>query len=269
MTLVAAPLVVGNWKMHGRRDDLGEVLALAHELLTEPASAQVVVCPPATLIHDMARALRGGPVAVGAQTCHCEQAGPYTGEISPAMLADAGAAYVILGHSERRRGFGETSAGVAHKAKAATQAGLAPIICVGEDLAEREAAARAGVLRRQVLDSTPRDLPARHFVLAYEPVWAIGTGLTPGPSAIGDAHAAIRAALVERFGPRGGGVPILYGGSVDARNAGSIAAVDGVAGLLVGRASLRCADFLPIVRAMDATAGAPSSSAEATRKAGR
>jgi triosephosphate isomerase len=249
------PLVVGNWKMYGRRETLREAEALGHGLLAEPAAVQVVVCPPATLIHDMARALRGGPVAVGAQTCHSEQEGPYTGEISPDMLADVGARYVILGHSERRRGFGETSGLVADKARAAVGAGLAPVICVGETLAERDAGAAVDVVRRQLLASIGEDLPPSRFAAAYEPVWCIGTGLTPEAADIRAAHAAIRAVLVERFADAGRAVPILYGGSVDAANAGRISGLDEVSGLLVGRASLRCADFLPLVRA---AAGMPA-----------
>jgi triosephosphate isomerase len=240
-------LIVGNWKMHGRASDLDEARALATALTREPAAAQVVVCPPATLLAPMRDALRGGPIALGGQTCHAEAEGPFTGEISAAMLSDAGARYVIVGHSERRRSLGERDEDVAAQAEAAAAAGLQPIICLGDTLKARRSGQTAQVLQAQAAASIPADLKAA-FAVAYEPAWAIGGDRTPTSDEIVEAHAAIRAVLRVRLRPVQR-PPILYGGSVTAENAGAIAALRGVGGLLVGRASLKAADFLAVIRA--------------------
>jgi triosephosphate isomerase len=244
------PLIAGNWKMNGLAAELGEAAALAQALAGEPASARVALCPPATLVERMARALAGSAVAVGGQDCHAETSGAFTGDISAAMLADAGASLVIVGHSERRAGHGESDAIVAAKARAAVHAGLEPIICVGETLEERKAGKALEIVTGQVAGSVPAELGTTPFAVAYEPVWAIGTGLTPTIAEIEEVHAAIRQALVRAVGEAGRAIPILYGGSVKPANAAEILAVSEVGGALVGGASLKAADFLGIIRAV-------------------
>ncbi len=237
-------LVAGNWKMNGLADALVEIDAL-REALPAP-DCDVLVCPPATLISRMAAL--GLPV--GAQDCHPAASGAHTGDLSAEMLSDAGAVAVIVGHSERRADHGETDAMVADKARAAWRAGLLAIICVGETEAERDAGRALEVVGRQLAGSVPDRATAEGMVIAYEPVWAIGTGRTPTLEEIGAVHAFIRAAMVERFGAAiGAGMRILYGGSVKPSNAAEIFAVADVDGGLVGGASLKAADFLPIVRA--------------------
>jgi len=207
----------------------------------------LIVCPPATLIARFAEAARGSPVAIGGQDCHAMASGAYTGDISAEMLKDAGAAAVIVGHSERRRDHGETDAAVRAKALAAKRAGLLAIVCVGETRAEREAGATLAVVGAQLDGSLPDD-PA-DVVVAYEPVWAIGTGLTPTPADVGDMHRVIREWLGSRPGKAGERTRILYGGSVTTANAKELLAVDNVDGALVGGASLKAQDFLAIARA--------------------
>ncbi len=245
----ARKLIAGNWKMNGLAAALDEARALAADLGREAAAARVALCPPATLIERMARALDGTAVEIGGQDCAPHDSGAYTGDVAAPMLADAGARLVILGHSERRAGHGETDADVAAKVEAALRAGLEPIVCVGETLAQREAGQAVEVVHGQVLASLPETLKGRPFAVAYEPVWAIGTGLTPTLEQIGEVHAAVRAALVERLGEDGRTAPILYGGSVKPGNAAEILAVAEVGGALVGGASLKAADFLGIIRA--------------------
>ena len=242
-------LIAGNWKMNGTGPDLSEAQTLMQDLAQTPAATRVALCPPATLIARMAWFLREGALEVGGQDCRAEISGAYTGDISAEMLADAGAKLVILGHSERRAGYGETDALVAAKAEAALRAGLEPIICVGETLQEREAGRAVEVVRGQVMGSLPASLDGKVFAVAYEPVWAIGTGLTPTLEQIEEVHAAVRAAMVERLGEGGRTAPILYGGSVKPANAAEILAVPEVGGALVGGASLKAADFLGIIRA--------------------
>lgn len=242
-------LIAGNWKMNGLGASLTEAEALRADLEGTPAACRVALCPPATLIDRMAAVLQGGPVEVGGQDCRAERSGAYTGDVSAEMLKDAGATLVILGHSERRQGYGETDAVVSAKAAAALEAGLAPIICVGETLAEREAGRAVEVVRGQVLNSLPLAAGGREFAVAYEPVWAIGTGLTPTLEQIEEVHRAARAAMIERLGLAAAASPILYGGSVKPDNARAILAVPEVGGALVGGASLKAADFLTIVRA--------------------
>jgi len=242
-------LVAGNWKMNGLGVSLAEAEALEKALKEQAAACRVALCPPATLIDRMAQTLKGGVVEIGGQDCHAEASGAYTGSVSAGMVRDAGAGLVILGHSERRAGFGETDADVAAKVEAALAAGLEPIICIGETLQEREAGQAVEVVSRQVAGSLPASLAGKAFAVAYEPVWAIGTGLTPTLEQIEEVHAAVRAAMVAKLGEGGRAAPILYGGSVKPSNAREILAVAEVGGALVGGASLKAEDFLGIIRA--------------------
>ena len=242
-------LIAGNWKMNGVEASLAEVEALHEALAAEPAACRVALCPPATLVHRLAQAAAGSAVEVGGQDCRAEASGAYTGGVSAEMLKDAGATLVILGHSERRQEFGESDLLVSAKAEAAVRAGLSPIVCVGETLAQREAGEAVEVVRRQVLNSLPLVLAGATFAVAYEPVWAIGTGLTPTLEQIEEVHRAVRAAMLERLGLAAASAPILYGGSVKPDNARDILAVPEVGGALVGGASLKAADFLGIIRA--------------------
>jgi triosephosphate isomerase len=243
----AAKLIAGNWKMNGLGGSLAEVAALRAALAEAAPACRVALCPPATLVERMAQAA-GNDIEIGGQDCRAETHGAFTGDVSAAMLGDAGATLVILGHSERRQGHGETDALVASKAGAALAAGLSPIICVGETLDQREAGRAVEVVRGQIMASLPLDLAGADFAVAYEPVWAIGTGLTPTLEQIEEVHRAVRAAMIERLGPGVAATPILYGGSVKPDNAREILAVPEVGGALVGGASLKAADFLGIIR---------------------
>jgi triosephosphate isomerase len=242
-------LIAGNWKMHGLGAAVAEAQALREALEAEAAACRVALCPPATLIDRLAGAMRAGPVEIGGQDCRAEVSGAFTGGVSAEMLADAGARLVIVGHSERRQEFGEGDLLVSAKAEAAIRAGLEPIVCVGETLQQREAGEAVEVVRRQVLNSLPLALTGVAFAVAYEPVWAIGTGLTPTLEQIEEVHRAVRAAMLERLGLASAAAPILYGGSVKPDNARDILAVPEVGGALVGGASLKAADFLGIIRA--------------------
>lgn len=241
------PLIAGNWKMNGLGASLAEARAVAAGLGSTPA--RVAICPPAILIHRMAEALAGGPVLIGGQDHHWDDAGAFTGDVSAEMLADAGASLVILGHSERRAGYRETDDVVARKVDAALRANLEPIVCVGETLEQRKAGDALAVVTGQVRGSLPAALAGKPFSVAYEPVWAIGTGLTPTTPEIEEVHRAIRATLVEMFGDAGRAVAILYGGSVKPSNAQEILHADEVGGALVGGASLKAEDFLGVIRA--------------------
>lgn len=243
-------LIAGNWKMNGLRADVAVAEAVAADLAATPAGARVALCPPATLVPAMAEQAKGTALEVGGQDCRAEASGAYTGGVSAAMLKDAGATWVILGHSERRQEFGESDALVSAKAEAAVEAGLSPIVCVGETLTEREAGRAVEVVRGQVMRSLPQALLRGDFAVAYEPVWAIGTGLTPTLEQIEEVHRAVRAAMIERLGLGSAPAPILYGGSVKPDNARDILAVPEVGGALVGGASLKAADFLGIVRGL-------------------
>jgi len=244
MTL-PTPLIAGNWKMNGLSAQVAEAQAVAAGLgITK---ARVAICPPATLIGALGRALTGSKVLVGGQDCRAEASGAFTGDVAAEMLADAGATLVILGHSERRAGYGETDALVADKARAALRAGLEPIVCVGETLEQRKAGQALDVVTGQVRGSLPAELAGRAFAVAYEPVWAIGTGLTPSTEEIVEVHRAIRATLIAQFGEEGVKVPILYGGSVKPTNAAEILNAPEVGGALVGGASLKAVDFLGII----------------------
>jgi triosephosphate isomerase (TIM) len=240
-------LIAGNWKMHGLEASLAEARAIAAAVEAQAPAARVAICPPATLISRLARGLAGSGVEVGGQDCHPAAQGAFTGSLSAEMLADAGATLVILGHSERRVDLRETSAHVAAKVEAALHAGLEPIVCVGENAAEREAGRTLSVVLRQLRRSLPQALADAPFALAYEPIWAIGTGVTPTRDQIEEVHGAIRRALSERW--PGNDAPILYGGSVKPDNAEEILGLAEVGGALVGGASLTAAQFLPIVRA--------------------
>ncbi len=243
---VGKPLIVGNWKMFGRRADLAEIEALAAAAAAHPA-IEVVVCPPVTLLEEAGRRLAGSLVRLGAQDAAPGGDGAHTGDVNAAMLAECGARYVILGHSERRRDHGESDALVRAKAQSAIAAGLVPIVCVGESLKEREAGRASAVVVRQIGESAP-DAGAE-YVVAYEPIWAIGAGVTPSVAEIEAIHAALRAALSTRGGA---GVRLLYGGSVKPENAAALFAAAGVDGALVGAASLKAASFAAILAAHSA-----------------
>jgi triosephosphate isomerase len=242
------PLIAGNWKMNGTAASLPEARAVAARV--DGRRARVAICPPATLIQRTSEALAGSAVLVGGQDCHREASGAFTGDVSAEMLVDAGATLVILGHSERRAGYGETDELVAAKVRAAVRAGLEPIVCVGETFDERKAGDALKVVTRQVRGSLPRELDRRAYSIAYEPVWAIGSGLTPSLVEIEEMHTAIRATLRELFGADGDKPPILYGGSVKPANADEILHAAEVGGALVGGASLKADDFLAIIDAL-------------------
>jgi triosephosphate isomerase (TIM) len=243
------PLIAGNWKMHGLRRSLVELRKIIQGAGKLAGKADLMVCPPATLLMESAAAAAGSPVAIGAQDCHPEPAGAYTGDISAEMLADAGAGAVIVGHSERRHLHQETDDLVRRKALAAHRAGLTAIVCIGETRIEREARETIAVVRRQVDGSLPEPASAENLVLAYEPVWAIGTGLTPTPDDIAEVHGFLRERLQSHYGAAGRAMRILYGGSVKPGNARELLAVENVNGALVGGASLKAEEFLAIAAA--------------------
>jgi len=243
------PLVAGNWKMNGLRVsavELGKIRAGAGDLLTK---VDLMICPPATLIMTFAQAAAGSKIEIGGQDCHAEPSGAFTGDISAEMLADLGARAVIVGHSERRTLHKETDAKVRAKAEAAWRAGLTAIVCIGETRAERDAGQTLAVLGRQLDGSLPDGVTAARLVVAYEPVWAIGTGLTPTAADVAQAHQFVRKRIVERHGAVGNAVRVLYGGSVKPANAKELMAVANVDGALVGGASLKADDFLSIAAA--------------------
>lgn len=247
MTSRPRPLIAGNWKMNGlAAAGLVELKALAAQVQASKGACDVAICPPATLI--AAFAPHAGKIGLGGQDCHPKASGAHTGDLAAEMLRDAGAAYVIVGHSERRADHGESDVLVRSKAEAGHRAGLIAIICVGETLAERDAGKALDVVSSQLAGSIPDAATAATTVVAYEPVWAIGTGRTPTNDDIAAMHARIRADLGQRF-KDAGAFRILYGGSVKGSNAREILAVANVDGALVGGASLKAADFWPIVEA--------------------
>ena len=238
-------LIAGNWKMHMLRAPAAELAAAVRDG-AQGLACDLLVCPPATAIEVVAGALEGSDVAVGGQDCHAKGQGAHTGDISAAMLCDAGATWVILGHSERRQNHGETDELVREKVLAAVDAGLIPIVCVGETDEQRTSGQETEVVGWQLAGSLPKPFSG---VVAYEPVWAIGTGRTATEQDVATMHAFIREELVRQFGAAGQGIRILYGGSMRPANAGSLLAVPHVGGGLIGGASLKADDFLAIARA--------------------
>lgn len=246
------PLVAGNWKMNGTSASVKEIARLAKKLGKPKAGVRchVMVCPPATLIRQAGAAARGSRIKIGAQDCHAGPNGAHTGDISSEMLADAGASAVIVGHSERRAGHGESNAEVAAKAAAAHRAGMTAIVCVGETQAQRNANRTLSAITMQLKGSMPEGAGSSNTVIAYEPVWAIGTGLTPTPEDVAGVHAHIRGRLALALGGEdAANVRILYGGSVKPDNAAELMGVENVDGALVGGASLKAGDFLGIIAA--------------------
>ncbi len=240
------PLVAGNWKMNGLRPSAVEFSRIMAGSAGLAGKVDLMICPPATLIRAFAEQAGTSGIAIGGQNCHAEPAGAFTGDISAEMLKDAGANAVIVGHSERRTLHKETDAEVCAKARAAWRGGLIAIVCIGETQAEREAGQTLDVLGRQIDGSLPDGVTAANLVVAYEPVWAIGTGLTPTSADVAQAHEFIRQRIVEHHGVAGNSVRILYGGSVKLSNAKELMAVPHVDGALVGGASLKAEDFLGI-----------------------
>lgn len=241
------PLVAGNWKMNGTKASLNEIKKLATALVKAKPSCEVMVCPPATLLSRMAD-LKAKGVMLGGQDCHANESGAHTGDVSAAMLKDAGAKAVILGHSERRADHGETDKQVKAKVEAVHKVGVAAIMCVGESLKQRKSGETLKVVQGQLRGSLPADATAKNTVIAYEPVWAIGSGLTPTAEQVEEVHGALRKALVRRFGDEGAKMRILYGGSVKPANAAELMAVANVNGALVGGASLTAKDFGGIIK---------------------
>ncbi|MDB6453275.1 triose-phosphate isomerase [Falsirhodobacter sp. 20TX0035] len=241
-------LAAGNWKMNGTGESLSEIEAL---LAAHPTpGCEVLICPPATLLARLASMVHGTALKVGGQDCHAAASGAHTGDISAPMLAEAGADYVILGHSERRANHAESDAVVAAKVSAAQAAGLKAIVCVGETEAERDGGRTLDIITTQIEGSLPEGTDPACLVIAYEPVWAIGTGRTPTTDQIAEVHAALRAQLADRFGTDR--IALLYGGSVKPSNAAEIFAIPHVNGALVGGASLKAADFGGIIEALSA-----------------
>lgn len=248
MTAERRPLIAGNWKMNGLRAAKAELRTVVAGLTG--LKAETMICPPFTLICAFAADVAGTELMIGGQDCHPAECGAHTGDISAEMLRDSGAVAVILGHSERRIDHQEGDAIVKAKVKAAWRAGLLPVVCVGETLVERDAGEAAAVVTRQVRQSVPEGATAANLVIAYEPIWAIGTGRTPTTDDVAEVHGAIRDILAERFGAEANGIRILYGGSVKPDNAATLLATANVDGALVGGASLKAADFLAIARAV-------------------
>lgn len=239
--------MAGNWKMNGRTADLVEIAAIRAAVVAgETGQAEICVCPPATLLTGAAQICTGSPVALGAQDCHPAEGGAHTGDISAGMLKDAGASYVIVGHSERRAAHGESDVLVRAKATAGLLAGLKVILCVGESEAERAAGAALERVAAQLERSLPDGSSPEALVVAYEPVWAIGTGITPLPADIAEMHAFLRARLAQLLPASGENIRILYGGSVKPANAAQLLGIGDVDGALVGGASLKAAEFIGV-----------------------
>ncbi len=243
------PLIAGNWKMNGVTASLQVAKDIAAGLSGYADGADCLICPPATLLAAMSDNTRGTRLATGAQDCHAKVSGAHTGDVSAQMIADVGGTYVIIGHSERRADHGETSEAVAAKAEAAFEAGVTPIICVGETLEERESNRTIEVVSQQLAGSIPESATGKSFVIAYEPVWAIGTGHVATVAQVENVHGRIRDILSERFGGQGNDTPILYGGSMKPDNAAELLRVPNVNGGLIGGASLKADDFLSIYAA--------------------
>jgi triosephosphate isomerase len=248
MTDLIRPLIAGNWKMNGLKASIAEFDAMLAGAAEVAAKADLLVCPPATLVAAFAERARGKSLAIGAQDCHSNASGAHTGDISAEMLADVGASAIIVGHSERRADHGESDLMVKQKAEAAWRAGLTAIVCVGETQAQRDAGQTLDILHGQLNLSLPEGSRAANLTVAYEPVWAIGTGLTPTAKDVEQIHGFIRQLLTSRFNSEGTRMRILYGGSVKPSNAAELMAVANVNGALVGGASLKAADFLAIAK---------------------
>jgi triosephosphate isomerase len=246
MTDAIRPLIAGNWKMNGLKASSAEFEAMIAGAPALAAKADLLVCPPATLIAGFADKAKGTKVAVGAQDCHPKGSGAHTGDLSAEMLADAGAGAIIVGHSERRADHGESDALVRQKAEAVWRAGLTAIVCIGETQKQRDTGQTLDICGGQLKGSLPDGATAANLVVAYEPVWAIGTGLTPTTQDVEQVHRFIRGVLTDRFKAEGGRIRILYGGSVKPSNARELMAVANVNGALIGGASLKAADFLAI-----------------------
>jgi triosephosphate isomerase len=247
MTDAIRPLIAGNWKMNGLKGSTAELEAMIAGAGSVIAKADLLVCPPATLVAAFADKVRGSKsLAIGAQDCHPKPSGAHTGDLSAEMLADAGATAIIVGHSERRADHGESDALVRQKAEAAWRAGLTAIVCIGETQAQRDAGQTLHICGGQLSGSLPDGATAANLVVAYEPVWAIGTGLTPTAADIEQVHKFIRDSLTDRFKEEGARLRVLYGGSVKPSNAAELMAIPNVNGALVGGASLKAADFLAI-----------------------
>jgi len=245
-------LVAGNWKMNGTKASIKEIRTLAAKLKDCKPKCNVMICPPATLLGEAKAAAKGSKVKIGGQDCHMAQSGAHTGDISAAMLKNIGATAVIVGHSERRADHAESDKMVAQKAQAAHQAGLTAIICVGETLAQYKAGQTLKVMTSQIKGSLPASASAKNTVIAYEPVWAIGSGLTPTVNEVAKIHSHIRKRLAAALGPdEATPIAILYGGSVKAGNAVELMGAANVNGALVGGASLKAADFLGIIAAYE------------------
>jgi triosephosphate isomerase len=240
------PLIAGNWKMNGLRASIAELEAVTQCSETIGMKAELLICPPATLVAAFAARAHGSHIEIGGQDCHPEASGAHTGDISAEMLKDAGASYVIVGHSERRADHHETDALVRQKAEAAKRAGLTAIVCVGETGAERDAGRATDIVGRQIEGSIPDGATAADLVVAYEPVWAIGTGVTPTTADIEQIHDFIRLKLSQKLKSHGNAIRILYGGSLKPTNSVEILAIPNVNGGLIGGASLKAADFLAI-----------------------
>jgi triosephosphate isomerase len=249
MTATPRPLVAGNWKMNGLRAQRAEFEVMVKDAPGLSGVLDLLVCPPATLLADFAVAARGSRIAIGAQDCHAKASGAYTGDISAEMIADCGATFVIVGHSERRTLHQENDATVNAKTRAAWRAGLTAVVCIGETQQQREAGPTLEVVGAQLNGSIPTGATAERLVVAYEPVWAIGTGLTPTTEDVEEVHASIRLFLRETLTEEGEAIRILYGGSVKPANAGELLGVANVNGALVGGASLKADDFFAIARA--------------------
>lgn len=251
MTPGTRPLVAGNWKMNGLRENLDQIRDIADAVGDVAFEAvDTLICPPATLLYVSTALAEDSPLMIGAQDCHWQENGAHTGDVSAEMIADCMASHVIVGHSERRADHGEDDATVRQKAEAAWRADLTAIVCIGETEAERKAGRALEVLESQLAGSVPDGATAENTVIAYEPVWAIGTGLTPTVADVAEAHAFLRKQLSERFADEGATMRLLYGGSVKPGNARELMGVANVDGALVGGASLKAADFLAICAAV-------------------
>ncbi|MCG5477954.1 triose-phosphate isomerase [Sinorhizobium alkalisoli] len=247
MTPDIRPLVAGNWKMNGTRQSLDQIKAIAEGVKGElSAKVETLICPPATLLYVATALCEDSPLEIGAQDCHQKQSGAHTGDISAEMIADCFGTHVIIGHSERRTDHAESDALVRAKTEAAYAAELVAIVCIGETEAERKSGKTLDILKRQLAESLPDGATAANTVIAYEPVWAIGTGVTPTVADVEEAHAFMRQELVARFGAEGGKMRILYGGSVKPSNAKELMGIANVDGALIGGASLKAEDFLAI-----------------------